>query len=282
MHLIGLDLHEMLGTKWVADFRDPWTNIDFYRELLLTKAADRCHHRLERKVLEQADHIITVSPGMTNEYKSMGIDHVTTLTNGFDHDRRENKAFHNNKFSILHLGSMPGSRNPVSLWNVLSVLVKNIPQFGSLLEIRLIGRLDAKVLDSIQKLELQKYLVHENYVPHEKTFEILTGSAVLLLCINNTPNAPGILTNKFFEYLSAGRPILAIGPPEGDAAAILKESGAGMIFDYPDHARLEKHVLRLFELYLQQKLTVENRHIDKFSRKNLTRDLTELLTKMIR
>lgn len=281
MHLIGMKLHKKLGIKWVADFRDPWTNIDFYRDLLLTGAANRFHHILERKVLFGADHIITVSPGMTQEFKSMGVKNITTITNGFDHQLSETGSKETGKFSILHLGSLPKSRNPVHLWEVLSTLSKQNAEFGSLLEIRLIGRIDITVKESLEKFELQKYLVQQEFIPHEETFDLLTKSSVLLLCINNTPNAGGILTNKFFEYLSAQRPILAIGPVNGDASVILGESGAGKMFDYEDSISLKEYVIHLFDLYSQQKLTVKNESIEKYSRKNLTRQLTELLNKVI-
>jgi glycosyltransferase involved in cell wall biosynthesis len=281
MHLIGMKLHKKLGIKWVADFRDPWTNIDFYRDLLLTRMADQYHHKLERKVLSAADHIITVSPGMTREFKSMGIDKVTTITNGYDHQPSEAGALDKGKFSILHLGSLPKSRNPVRLWEVLSALARENAEFDSQLEIRLAGRIDITVKESLEKNELQKYLVQQEYIPHEETFDLLTRSPVLLLCINNTPNADGILTNKFFEYLSARRPILAIGPVNGDASVILDESGAGKMFDYDDSISLKEYVLSLFDLYSQRKLSVKNNSTEKYSRKNLTRELTELLNKVI-
>jgi glycosyltransferase involved in cell wall biosynthesis len=280
MHLIGMKLHKKLGIKWVADFRDPWTNIDFYRDLLLTRMADRCHHILERKVLSGADHIVTVSPGMTREFQLMGIKNVTTITNGYDHQPSAGTD-EIGKFSILHLGSLPKSRNPIHLWEILSMLAKENAQFDSMLEIRLVGRMDITVRESLERYKLQKYLVQQEYIPHEQTFDLLTRSSVLLLCINNSPNAGGILTNKFFEYLSARRPILAIGPVNGDASVILGESGAGKMFDYDDSISLKEYVLSLFDLYSQRKLTGKNNSTEKYSRKNLTLELTELLNKVI-
>jgi hypothetical protein len=102
-----------------------------------------------------------------------------------------------------------------------------------------------------------------------------------LLCINNTPNAGGILTNKFFEYLSAHRPILALGPVDGDASLILTETGAGQIFEYSNTMGLKSHILTLFELYSQHNSKIESRDVERFSRKNLTRQLSELLNMLI-
>jgi hypothetical protein len=104
---------------------------------------------------------------------------------------------------------------------------------------------------------------------------------VLLLCINNSPNAQGILTNKFFEYLSARRPILALGPLDGDAAAILKETEAGRIFAYTDTLGLKDYLLNLFNLYSQHNLNVESKYYSRFSRKNLTRELSDVLNNLI-
>jgi glycosyltransferase involved in cell wall biosynthesis len=280
MHLIGLGLKRALGVKWVADFRDPWTNIDFYRDLLLTRYADRSHKRLERKVLVEADYIISVSDGMTEEFKRMGITRLVTITNGFDEEPTTKSKAATNKFTIIHLGSMPKSRNPETLWQVLADLVNRNPHFASKLQIRLVGKSDPSVHDSIRVRKLQDYLVQDEFIPHDQTMELLKGSAVLLLCINNTPNAKGILTNKFFEYLSAQRPIVAIGPPDGDAALILKESGAGKIFNYGDTAALNNHILTLFDLYSQDKLVVDSSNIEKYSRKYLTGQLSELLNKI--
>jgi hypothetical protein len=281
MHLIGFGLKRKLNIKWIADFRDPWTNIDFYRDLALTRWADRCHRKLERAVLENADHVITVSPGMTRDFVSMGIGHVTTITNGYDSEPMNAVETDRERFTLLHLGSMPKSRNPEILWKALAELVNSNPGFSARLQIRLIGKTDLAISESIRKHQLQEYLVSEDFIPHDQTLAILSGTDVLLLCINNTPNAGGILTNKFFEYLSAHRPILAFGPADGDAAAILSNTGAGKIFGYDDAPGLKEHLLGLFELYLQQKLITTSSNIERFSRKNLTKELCELLNRTI-
>ncbi len=281
MHLIGLGLKHRHGIKWVADFRDPWTNIDFYRDLTLTRRADLCHKKLEQKVLHEADQIITVSPGMSREFAAMGISRIATITNGFDTAQLSSTKHLPENFTLLHLGSMPKSRNPEILWKVLSELVRQIPGLAVKLQIKLIGKTDWSVQESIRRYELQDYVLSEGYMPHELTFAELTEAAVLLLFINNTPNAGGILTNKFFEYLSARRPILAIGPADGDVSLILGETGAGKIFEYNDSTGLKDHILTLFELYSQNNLVTESRDIERFSRKNLAGELGELLNKLI-
>jgi hypothetical protein len=281
MHLIGFHLHRKTGIKWVADFRDPWTNIDFYHELKLTGIADRYHRKLERKVLHSADLVLTVSPTMTKEFVQMGAKNVVTLTNGFDAEPMPESVPDANKFILLHLGSLPSSRNPESLWAAISELVSTNPSFASRLRINLTGKIDVRVSESIRKKNLEPFTVFKDFVPYNETPGLLSDASVLLLVINNTPNARGILTNKFFEYLSSRRSILAIGPTDGDAAFILNEAGAGEIFDYDDVPGIKLQLLRLFDLYSRQQLGIRPGHIEKFSRKNLTLELTRLLNNII-
>jgi hypothetical protein len=228
-----------------------------------------------------ADHIITVSPGMTSDFKSMGFKKITTITNGYDETFQGKTSATGDKFTMLHLGSIPRSRNPVILWKIISDLVNSNAEFASRLEIRLIGKADISVLDAIENSGLKKYTDVQSYVPHEQTPDILAKAAVLLLFINDTPYADGILTNKFFEYLSAQRPVLALGPVKGDVSSILSATGSGKIFEYTDSLNLKEHILTLFKLYSQQNLNVKNINIEKYSRKNLTRELSQLLTMVI-
>jgi hypothetical protein len=277
LHIIGMKLKKQTGIKWVADFRDPWTNIDFYKDLLLTRLADSLHKKLEKKVVLNADHLITVSPGMTDEFKLMGATRISTITNGYDHADVTKNNSRIEKFTIVHLGSMPRTRNPENLWKALSILVRTKPSFSSELKIRLIGKVDQSIIASLENNDLSHYTIRESFVPHSLTPEILSKSAVLLLCINNTPNAKGILTNKFFEYLAAKRPILAIGPEDGDAAYILRDTEAGKIFNYSESINLQNHLWNLFELYSQNNLYVNTSNTEKYSRKNLTGQLSSLL-----
>lgn len=107
-------------------------------------------------------------------------------------------------------------------------------------------------------------------------------SAILLLAINKeSPNAKGILTGKFFEYLASGRPIFAIGPSDGNLAQILEETEAGSISEYDDLEGMKKTVLMLYGKYLSNDLNNIPKGIEKYARRNLTAELAGVLNKMI-
>jgi glycosyltransferase involved in cell wall biosynthesis len=282
MHIIACLLKRNLNIPWIADFRDPWTNIDYYKELLLTHWADRKHHRLEKKVLKTADCVLAVGPTMNEEFIKAGARLVKTLTNGFDDYKlpaRKRKL--DSKFSLTHVGSIPKSRNSEILWKALSDLIQTQKGFEDNLQINLFGKIDYTVIDSLKNYNLINFTSQHKYIPHLQALERMSVSQVLLLLINNTENAKGILTNKFFEYLSVKRPILAIGPSDGDIANILAYSKAGRISDFNDLENIKKNILSYYNLYLENKLEINSEKIDKFSRLNLTRELVKTFQEVV-
>jgi glycosyltransferase involved in cell wall biosynthesis len=280
MHLIGRKLKKKTGIKWIADFRDPWTNIDFYNQLALTQIADWQHRRLEKKVLLQADLVLTVSPTMTREFKEAGANPVVTITNGFDGLAREPVNANREKFTILHLGSIPASRNPVGLWSAVNKLVNDYSDISSSLRIHLTGRIDQSVKNSISEYGLSEYVKYDPFVPHDQTPALMTSSSLLLLLINDTPNAKGILTNKFFEYLSSGRPILTIGPVDGDAAEILRQCNAGFVFEHKDIQEIYDYLHKAFRLNSSGELENNPANLSKYERRQLAKQLSEELNNL--
>lgn len=280
IHLIGKGLKKTTGIKWVADFRDPWTNIDFYGDLMLTRLAHQKQCMLENSVLTGADRIISVSPTLTEELKSLGAASCTTITNGYDQAAGISEDNSSGKFILLHLGSLPRSRNPESLWKAFAGIIRKNPAFAEKLEICLTGKVDASVKASIEYHGLTAYSSFTDYVPHANTLHLYQRSHVLLLLINQSPNSKGILTNKFFEYLASRKPILAIGPPGGDADLILKEMKAGKLSDYSDVQSVSDYLEELFHLYSQGNLPLNSLDPSKYSRKNLTAQLSQLLNEL--
>jgi hypothetical protein len=286
MHLIALKLKERLNIPWLADFRDPWTNIDFYSKLMLSKRSDKKHKTLELNVLSKAAIVTTVGNSMLEELKELLVksgqspntQKFHSITNGFDSDDYDDtNVAPDKKFSMAHIGTLDKSRNPEILWKVLSKLAKADPAFANDLEIKLVGKVDIAVLDDIGKYGLSKNLNKIEYLNHHDVTVVQKQARVLMLLINNTPNAKGILTGKFFEYMAAKRPILCIGPIGGDVDKILKEVNAGLISDYNDEKKLEENILDFYNKFKQNRLETDSKGIEKYSRKALTGKMAELL-----
>ncbi|MDR0371316.1 MAG: glycosyl transferase family 1 [Prevotellaceae bacterium] len=279
MHLIGLKLKKQFpDIPWIADFRDPWTNIDFYQDLHLTRISDYIHHKLEKKIVESTDYLMTVSPGWKNDFPYLSPKSVAVVTNGYDEeDGRLSTVELDPFFSIAHIGTLNDARNPLVLWNVLRDLCAENMEFKTDLRIRLTGKTDYSVISALKENDLEKNLIKTDYLPHTDAVEQQKSSQILLLLINKSNNAKSILTGKFFEYLLANRPILAIGPTDGDVADILNKTNSGLIADFDDEDSMKKIILNYYDAYKKNRLSVKNADIKQFSRKSLTSELSQLL-----
>ena len=279
MHIIGLALRDKFKIKWISDFRDPWTEIDYFQQLPLTKKANKKHHQLEQEVLEKSDMVIVV--GETMKKKFLKHNHnIEVLTNGFDSYENSLTIELDSNFSITHVGSMNTDRNPTILWEVLYEISSENIDFKNNLRIKFIGKIDDTVIQDIQVFN-PKNIVRIPYLDHKEVRKYQASSQVLLLSINQVPNAKGIITGKIFEYLQAKRPILGIGPEDGDAAAILKKTNAGNIVGFNNKIELKAAVLKLYKDFKEERLFVKSINIEQFHRKNITRQLAQVIKKVV-
>lgn len=277
-HLIALGIKKRLGIPWLADFRDPWTKIDFYDQLMLTSIADRHHRMLEQKVLKAADRIVTVSWNWAKDFDLLGAPHTKVITNGFDpEDFPEVNKKKPDSFLLTHIGSLNKDRNPEFLWKILGEKVKGDENFRDKLRIRFIGKTDFSVFESLERHGLASCSEKIDYVPHDEALSLSAGSAVLLLLINDTPNSLGIIPGKVFEYLATRRPILCIGPGNGDSARIVTETNSGYVVNFSDEDGLNTAIRELFSSYSENEVKQKDSSIDQFSRKALTGDIAQLL-----
>ena len=241
-HLVGLALRRAApGVPWVADFRDPWTGINFYDELPMTAPARAFDAALERRVLRAADAVVTVSPTWARELEAKGglaPGAVRVIQNGFDPDDLDRPAPPRPEaFTLTHVGSLYGSRDPETLWASVAAL-RGRGGLGRL-RVRLVGRVDDAVRASLRRHGLDAITDEGGVVGHAEAVAAMAGAGLLFLSIEPVRNADGILTGKLYEYLASGRPVLALGPPNGDAARLLASVGGGRLVAWDDRAGVE-------------------------------------------
>lgn len=279
MHLIGLNLKkEMPHLKWIADFRDPWTEISYYKHLKLTKYADKKHRSLERQVFENADITLATSYQDAKNFKKIGANAVC-ITNGFDHVNHQPVA-KSEKFSLSYIGVLEQLRNPENLWQILNEILTENTNFSNDFELKFVGRVDDKILENLQKTPLKNHINNKGYLAHQQSFAEMQSSDILLITNFPSSESQGIIPGKLFEYLATGKPILSFGPDQADVAKILDKTKAGQHFDYQNKADLKAYIL---EIYTSWKLGIninQNANIEEFSRKKLTEKLAEILNSL--
>ena len=279
-HMIALRVRKKLNIPWIADFRDPWTQIDFYDQLRLTNWADAKHKRMEKQVLKNADRVVTVSWHWADDLKKIGGREVEVVTNGFDEDDYKGaKPEADQRFSICHVGSLNADRNPHALWDALGEMCNEDERFRKDLLIRLIGKNDISVYESLEKNKLTSNLERIDYLPHSEVSREQQKAAVLLLPLNNTPNVLGIIPGKLFEYLAAQRPVLVIGAEDGDSARIIRETGAGVVCGFEEKEKMKEEVKDLYRRHLEGSI-FSGHDIKGYSRKELAGKMAMLLDDM--
>ncbi|MCP4976941.1 MAG: glycosyltransferase family 4 protein [Maribacter sp.] len=276
VHLIGHQLKQKRNIKWLADFRDPWTSIGYHKKLKLTAKSERKHRELEQLVLTSANQIIVTSRTTKEEFKDISSKPITVITNGYDLDYKGGRPL-TKDFTISHIGSLLSGRNPKVLWDVLAQIVQENEAFRQSFKLRLAGVVSEDVLQSMYSSGLKDYIELIGYISHSEAIILQQNSQVLLLVEIDSLETVGILPGKLYEYISARRPILAIGPNNWDAAQVIADTQSGSTFDYQSDIALKNVILEWFAAYEKGNLISNSVGIKKYSRRELTKELSKLI-----
>jgi glycosyltransferase involved in cell wall biosynthesis len=277
MHLIAQKLHKKNKLKWIADFRDPWTDLYYNKDFSEQSFAKKKNKILEKLVLKNADCVLTVSESLKEQF-SINARRVEVITNGYDNEIRiAEDTVLDKLFTISYIGLLPKQSNPKLFFKVLQELCSQNEDFKNDLKLNFIGDISDDVRVEVLKNNLEKNTSFKGYVDHEKAIEFQIKAQVLLLLIPNIEKSKGILTGKLFEYLIAKRPILAIGPEDGDLAEILKETDSGILIDFSNREQLSSEILKFYHQYKKGNLKVNSKNIGKYHRKELTKKLAFII-----
>ncbi len=282
MHLIALGIKKKFNIPWIADFRDPWTNIDFYDQLMLSSSADAKHKRLEKEVLMGADKVVTVSKSWAKDFNALCGKDISVITNGYDEeDFRSQAPVVKNEFAFHHIGALNKDRNPHAFWKALGKAVEEHPEMKQHLKIRVVGKTDFSVFESVRENGLGAFVEKVEYIPHTEIISFVCSSPILLLPLNDTPNVMGIIPGKLFEYLAARRPIFCIGNPKGDTPEIIRETSSGAIFDFEDEEGMRAGILKFFKDFKAGELSKSfGSGIEKYSRKEGAKAYSKVLSSL--
>tara|TARA_R110002126_G_scaffold277560_2_gene423551 strand:+ start:37398 stop:38660 length:1263 start_codon:yes stop_codon:yes gene_type:complete len=277
MHLIAQKLHQKNNLKWIADFRDPWSDLYYNAAFKQLSFAKRKNEKLEDAVFKTADCILTVSNSLQKEF-SKKAKRVEVITNGFDDEViSKEKENLDDKFTISYIGLLPKQSNPKILFSVLQALCLKDADFKKDVQLNFIGDISTEVKQEITLHNLDQNTIFKGYVPHQKAIQYQKKAQVLLLLIPNVKKSEGILTGKLFEYLTAKRPILALGPEKGDLAEILKITNAGVVIGFDNKEQLTAEILDVYSKFKTGNLEVSSKNIEQFHRKELTKQLSTII-----
>ncbi len=287
MHLIGRRLSLETGIPWIADFRDPWTKIFYFKHLSMTRATKRWHHKMEKKVLDDATAVVAVSPLVQQEFQAMTLTPVELITNGYDEcdfpagKCEEAAGGPGREFTITHTGLFAADGNPTVLWEVLAEKCRKDDNFRKALKIKLIGKTDEQITASLKEAGLSGNVINMGYQPHAKAIEEQRKASLLILPLRKEPEYKAVLPGKLFEYLASWRPVLGIGQTDGAMSMILNSTKTGIVLGWDDKTSIGRYLDFCWQKHLEGTLTVDDADISHFTRRNLTRRMAELFDKCI-
>ena len=227
VHLVGAAVKRATGARWIADLRDSLVAHPHRRaESALVRVKEQGETQVAKLVARQADAIVCAADAIAEEARGLEPrGRVVTIANGSDFDDfagLEHRA--SDRFRVTHTGSFFGKRSPRPFLEALArsgledVVVRFVGDF------RTADREWADGLGLGDRLELIPY------VPRRRSLELQRDSEALLLLIPEAAGrGRGVLSGKVFEYLAAERPVLAVVPPDGAAAGLIRETGAGVV-----------------------------------------------------
>lgn len=277
MHLIGLELSKATGLPWLADFRDPWTKIFYFKHLELTHRSEAKHQALEKKVVDGATRVIAVSPMVKKDFEAITSTPVELITNGFDEEDFNDPFEADEYFNITHTGLFASDGDPEILWKVLAAKCQEDKEFRKLLRIRLVGKTDQEIVNSIETAGLGPNLVNLGYQSHEVAVREQRNASVLILPLRKEPEYEAVLPGKLFEYLASRRPILGIGQTDGAMAQVVRNTGSGIVYDWNEEQKIRRWVDFSWEEFKNHELLDNATDISMYSRRRLTKRLVSLL-----
>ncbi len=268
--VIAYKLSKKFNIPWLADFQDPWTQVDYYKEFMLTKMADSKHKRMEQKAFKIAKKITIASPTWKKDLESIGAENVDVIFWGYDEDDFKDirKSNNNSEFIISHAGLLGHDRNAETLFKVLNDLKLEIKKFAGDLKIKLAGSVDYIVKESIKENNLDINTEYLGNIPRDEALQLTINSNILLLPLNKADNAEGRIPGKLFEQMRSNVPILCLGPRESDVKEILHKTKTGQSFEYNDYDRMKIYIVSLYNSYIKKTNTIRLNNISEYSVEN--------------
>jgi glycosyltransferase involved in cell wall biosynthesis len=282
-HLAGLILKRISSKPWVAELRDGWyrwnraifPDYPVWRDLL--------ERRLEAAAIRGADRVILVTDRMASafrqQYPDVKDEHFGVVSNGFDppqfdapHETESTEGWH-----VLHAGALYYGRSLTTFLHAVQ-RQRDDPNFARDFRLTLLGTLDARAEAEVDSSGLGSRLQIQPQTDHASAIRAMRSADALLLVANTTPGAQATVPGKLFEYLAAGRPILAIAPTESSTADVLRQTGGGWV---AEASSVDSIACALRQAYWERERRPDATEVARFDRRQLAGDLARIFDEVM-
>ncbi len=281
-NLIAQKLADWSGLPWIADFRDPWTNIYYYDDNPQNGWAKKKNKKLEASILQRTDKVTLVNNGFFPEHEEDIAEKSTVIPNGFDPDHIiETKEVESpdSKFTIRYFGSLKANQYPTAFMKALEAIGKVHPKKAKNIAFDFYGSIDPTIKNKIREASPLIETHFRGFIPHEEMMKLVNKSGLLLLTIGRTKNSKFGLSTKVFEYMISGQPVLGIGPVDGAASELVSKTNIGQFFDHEDATGVTKFILKIYEAAQNNEkiFTPSQEAIEEYNFRHLTNRLEQIM-----
>ncbi len=279
-HLIGLELKKRFDIKWMADLRDPWSEIFYNSDLPRSKKTQKKDTDLEYSVLGKADKVLTIGPSIMNLLASKIPNQTSKFSyiyNGFDNnaiDSAQKKEF--DTFTLAYVGMLEVHQPYLALKKILLGLDKVLE--NTHIQFYFVGDISEVIRNEFENEFKNISFIFTGRVTHGEALAIMKSAHLLLNLFAETNHSKTLISGKLMEYIATGNPILCLGDPEGDAASLLSNIDYGAVYE---KTKIDESCTFIEKVYSswQQKKPLQNKvtEIEQFSRKSTTKELIKLI-----
>ena len=267
---IGALLKKKFNLPWIADFQDPWTQVDYYKHFKITSWAHARHRKMENEVFAHADLITIVSDSWKVDLQQIGAKKVEVIPLGFDPDDFKSSSILDQFFSMTHLGLLGEDRNPETLLYVIKAICEENSDFANYFRLNLVGKVNSKLSDLVASLNLKSNVFFIGQVSRKLALQYMQKSQLLLLLLNKAENVSGRIPGKIFEYMGAKRPVISLGPVGTDVSIIISKSRLGQNIPYDNFELLKEYMLESFALFRSSGLHVDDQLLKSYSHEEVS------------
>ena len=286
-HLIGYFLKRMTKLPWVADFRDPWTQSYFYPSRPIISR--RLEEKVEKKVVQNADRVISVNDQILNDLKEKYNlnDHIKwiAIPNGFDpSDFKNVSPIQDDAFTIVYTGSLNEKMSPENFLKAVGLLCSEQEDFSTDVKLIFVGRFAQNISYLFDDNRLKDKIQLLPHLPHKESLKYVCGADLLLLLIPESKGNEVIMTTKIFEYIRSNRAILLLAD-RGEAAQLIQSLRWGFAVSSANIEAIKTQLWEIYQLWKSGQLSSKSakppQFIFKFERKYLTEKLATVFRDVI-
>lgn len=281
-HMIGLKIKEKTNVPLVIDYRDRWIGNDFFNAE--TKIREKMNHKIERKISENADYIITTTDGQKKHFlDSYNVSNIKTIYNGYDENdfKNESKSVDNEKITIAHLGRLTGGRTVKYLADALKELDENTLRK---IKVRFYGLIDEDNRVHLDDIKIKDSVEICGMVKHSEAINVMLNSDCLLSLQYADEDGFNAIPAKVFEYMRSGTLILSLSPENSAIWNLTEDENLGINCQSENIESIKEALRKVINLCEQKenKQTNIKESMKKFERKELAKELDVLLIDLIK